>query len=261
MKPNKETYRILVIDDHPIVAEGIIALASQLEGVTCKGATCAKDVEQLTLKERFDLCIIDLELPDMNGFQLISHLHSQIPECGILIYTMHEEPWIIAKLSTLNINGAVSKNASTSELRDAISTLKNGTRYFSNVFSELDKEKQNTLPHALPELSRREKEVLAYLSQGLSTSEISQLLFLSINTIPEAPDGKTGGQNRCRTCLQGEELILRTLVIRPDSYKPPASQASPSEKEENQLSGYSPSSDCAPSVQNQPCIGSRLQQS
>ena len=174
MKPNKETYRILVIDDHPIVAEGIIALASQLEGVTCKGATCAKDVEQLTLKERFDLCIIDLELPDMNGFQLISHLHSQIPECGILIYTMHEEPWIIAKLSTLNINGAVSKNASTSELRDAISTLKNGTRYFSNVFSELDKEKQ---------LSRREKEVLAYLSQGLSTSEISQLLFLSINTI------------------------------------------------------------------------------
>ena len=179
MKPNKETYRILVIDDHPIVAEGIIALASQLEGVTCKGATCAKDVEQLTLKERFDLCII----PDMNGFQLISHLHSQIPECGILIYTMHEEPWIIAKLSTLNINGAVSKNASTSELRDAISTLKNGTRYFSNVFSELDKEKQNTLPHALPELSRREKEVLAYLSQGLSTSEISQLLFLSINTI------------------------------------------------------------------------------
>ena len=180
MKPNKETYRILVIDDHPIVAEGIIALASQLEGVTCKGATCAKDVEQLTLKERFDLCI---ELPDMNGFQLISHLHSQIPKCGILIYTMHEEPWIIAKLSTLNINGAVSKNASTSELRDAISTLKNGTRYFSNVFSELDKEKQNTLPHALPELSRREKEVLAYLSQGLSTSEISQLLFLSINTI------------------------------------------------------------------------------
>lgn len=163
MKPNKETYRILVIDDHPIVAEGIIALASQLEGVTCKGATCAKDVEQLTLKERFDLCIIDLELPDMNGFQLISHLHSQIPECGILIYTMHEEPWIIAKLSTLNINGAVSKNASTSELRDAISTLKNGTRYFSNVFSELDKEKQNTLPYALPELSRREKEVLAYL--------------------------------------------------------------------------------------------------
>ncbi len=180
MKPNKETYRILVIDDHPIVAEGIIALASQLEEVTCKGATCAKDVEQLTLKERFDLCIIDLELPDMNGFQLISHLHSRIPECGILIYTMHEEPWIIAKLSTLNINGAVSKNASTSELRDAISTLKNGTRYFSNVFSELDKEKQNT---------------------------------------------------------------------------------SPSEKEENQLSGYSPSSDCAPSVQNQPCIGSRLQQS
>ena len=243
MKPNKETYRILVIDDHPIVAEGIIALASQLEGVTCKGATCAKDVEQLTLKERFDLCIIDLELPDMNGFQLISHLHSQIPECGILIYTMHEEPWIIAKLSTLNINGAVSKNASTSELRDAISTLKNGTRYFSNVFSELDKEKQNTLPHALPELS----------------ITISQHQY---NTdLPEAPDGKTGGQKRCRTCLQGEELILRTLVIRPDSYKPPTSQSSPSEKEENQLSGYSPSSDCAPSVQNQPCIGSRLQQS
>ena len=72
------------------------------------------------------------------------------------------------------------------------------------------------------------KEVLAYLSQGLSTSEISQLLFLSINTIQTYRKRlmeKLEAKKRCRTCLQGEELILRTLVIRPDSYKPPASSS------------------------------------
>ena len=56
---------------------------------------------------------------------------------------MHEEPWIIAKIiHPKHQTELFQKNASTSELRDAISTLKNGTRYFSNVFSELDKEKQ-----------------------------------------------------------------------------------------------------------------------
>ena len=184
MKPNKETYRILVIDDHPIVAEGIHALASQLEGVTCKGATCAKDVEQLTLKERFDLCIIDLELPDMNGFQLISHLHSQIPKCGILIYTMHEEPWIIAKLSTLNINGAVSKKCQHQRIERRHQYTEKRNQILQQCFQRTGQGKNKTPYHMhFPNCRDVKKEVLAYLSQGLSTSEISQLLFLSINTI------------------------------------------------------------------------------
>lgn len=128
-------------------------------------------------------CIIDLELPEINGFQLIHLLQEQMPDCKILIYTMHEEPWVIAKLAEEEISGAVSKNASTSELKQAINQIRLGHKYFSEVFSILHKKQINIDLHKIPELSKREKEVLTYLSEGLSTSEISDLLCLSTNTI------------------------------------------------------------------------------
>ena len=114
---------------------------------------------------------------------LMIKMQEQMPDCKILIYTMHEEPWVIAKLAEEEISGAVSKNASTSELKQAITQIRLGHKYFSEVFSILHKKQINIDLHKIPELSKREKEVLTYLSEGLSTSEISDLLCLSTNTI------------------------------------------------------------------------------
>ena len=164
---DKNMYKLLIIDDHPIVAEGIKNIAEQLGDVTCQSAICMKEVEQAVNACQFDLCIIDLELPDTNGFKLIDFLHNQIPECRILIYTMHEEPWVISKLAHQAIHGAVSKNNSIH-------------KYFCKTFSE--QFGRNSITQ-VPELSKREKEVLALLSQGLSTSEIANKIFLSTNTV------------------------------------------------------------------------------
>ena len=165
---DKNMYKLLIIDDHPIVAEGIKNIAEQLGDVTCQSAICMKEVEQAVNACQFDLCIIDLELPETNGFKLIDFLHNQIPECRILIYTMHEEPWVISKLAHQAIHGAVSKNNSIQE------------KYFCKTFSE--QFGRNSITQ-VPELSKREKEVLALLSQGLSTSEIANKIFLSTNTV------------------------------------------------------------------------------
>ena len=142
-----------------------------------------KEVEQAVNACQFDLCIIDLELPDTNGFKLIDFLHNQIPECRILIYTMHEEPWVISKLAHQAIHGAVSKNNSIQELATAIKEIKNGNKYFCKTFSEQLGRNSITHIRKVPELSKREKEVLALLSQGLSTSEIANKIFLSTNTV------------------------------------------------------------------------------
>lgn len=180
---NKKTYKLLVVDDHPIVAEGIVALASRQENVVCRSADCLETLKQVAGTERFDLCIIDLELPEANGFQAIQYLHSQIPECRILIYTMHEEPWTVARLSEAAIDGAVSKNANIGELDAAIRQIKGGGRYFSRAFAELQQDELKHAMHKVPVLSKREKEVLTCLSQGLSTAQIAQTLFLSPNTV------------------------------------------------------------------------------
>lgn len=183
MTTNPDTYKLLIIDDHPIVAEGIAAIASRQKNITCKSITCLKDLLSVIASEQFDMCITDLEFPDTNGFQFIHILQDKLPSCKILIYTMHEEPWVIARLSELNISGAVSKHTDTSELSTAITSIRMGNKYFSEVFATLNKRKSTIEGHKIPELSKREKEVLSYLAEGLSTSQIAALLCLSSNTI------------------------------------------------------------------------------
>lgn len=181
---DKKGYKILVVDDHPIVSAGIQDIASRLEGVRCMKADNKKSLQQTLEKETFDLCIVDLELQGTNGFQLIDMLSSRNAPGCILVYTMHEEPWIIAKLATLDIHGAVSKNDGTDKLLTAIKTIKNGGKYFGGAFTELANGKTRTPETVMPsELSVREKEVLTGLSQGMNTSEIAQSLFISDNTV------------------------------------------------------------------------------
>ena len=63
---NPDIYKLLIIDDHPIVAEGIAAIASRQKNITCKSITCLKDLLSVIASEQFDMCITDLEFPDTN---------------------------------------------------------------------------------------------------------------------------------------------------------------------------------------------------
>lgn len=182
---NKETYSILIAEDHPMISEGIRTIASQLEATECTVPKTMDHLAEILETQTFDLYIIDLGLQEINGFQIMEKLCRQYPTGKILVYTMHQEPWITAKLSTFNIQGAVAKSSRIEELQTAIQTIRNGGTYFSQEFADLPSYKKCP-PAEKPipsELAGREKEVLAYLSQGMSTSEIARRLFLSINTI------------------------------------------------------------------------------
>lgn len=180
---DSKTFQILIVDNHPVVLAGIEAIAGNMEDVSCTGITQVKQLDVLLQTRSFDLCIVDLELSDSNGFNLIERLRSDCPECRILVYTMHEEPWIQAQLTGLNIQGAVSKNSEIAELRKAIQTLRSGGVYFDTTFQTILKGKGgNEQPRSIL-LSEREKQILTCLSQGMTTSQIAQHLFISTNTV------------------------------------------------------------------------------
>ena len=90
-----ECCEILVVDDHPIVLEGIKKIASALEGVKCDGIM---EVEQLehyfSARSPYNMYILDLEFPQADGFSVLRMLRDKAPDSRILIYTMHEEPWM-----------------------------------------------------------------------------------------------------------------------------------------------------------------------
>ena len=103
-----ECCEILVVDDHPIVLEGIKKIASALEGVKCDGIM---EVEQLehyfSARSPYNMYILDLEFPQADGFSVLRMLRDKAPDSRILIYTMHEEPWMLAKLIDADIDGLV----------------------------------------------------------------------------------------------------------------------------------------------------------
>ncbi len=183
---NHTNYKILVVDDHPIVVDGIRNLLIQQTHTTCATATNVQELDRKLRSDTFDLCILDLEIPGRNYLALIRQLRRLYPEGKILIYTMHEESWVIAQLAMLHIDGAVSKHSSTAELITAVQFIQDGEKYFDACFTPLAEvyetsENAVTPKHTL--LSKREKEVLDCLAKGLNTSEIARTLLLSINTV------------------------------------------------------------------------------
>ena len=189
MKNPTSSYTILVLDDHPVVLEGIKRLLSADSDMQVEGVTHSSELFQLLEQGRcFQLFILDLELPDTDGFEAMATIRSHCPEAAILIYTMHEEPWILARLARLNIQGVVSKSSAVEELSKAVEAIRNGQNYYNETFVELLAQlQQQGTPDDVPgptfSLSDREQEVLRCISEGLTTSEIAERLFISQNTV------------------------------------------------------------------------------
>lgn len=172
----ENNYRILAIDDHPIVLQGIQALATELHNVSCTTKTDIR-LEDLPEDSAFDLCILDLGLCGKQSGDFIARLRTRMPSCRILVYTMHEEPWIADELVGLDVEGAVSKNSPLNELREAIHALRDGRRYYDPTFAQLMR------PSTCNGLTWQETQVLKHIMNGLSNVEIARTMSLSINTI------------------------------------------------------------------------------
>ena len=187
--PNADVYHILALDDHPMVLEGMTNLLSddstRVQGVT----TSAQLFTLLDGGQRFDLFILDLELPGVDGFEALKAIREQCPDAAILIYTMHEEPWILARLARLDIQGVVSKNRPVSTLVEAIAAIRKGDTYYNEAFlHQLELYTATPVADTLKgspafQLSARERQVLQCICQGMTTPEIADLLFLSANTV------------------------------------------------------------------------------
>lgn len=210
----KKYYEILITDDHPIVLEGIKRVASMLKDVRCDGINEVEKLESSFLTHSpYDLYILDLDFPKADGFSVIRLLRKKAPDSRILIYTMHEEPWILAKLINADIDGLLSKNSDLSELQKAICALKEGDTYFNDAFLEMiqkGKEFYIDSDKGTIHLSAREKEVLAYVVKGFSNKEISESIFLSENTVKTYRKRlmlKIGAKNAADLVFKGKDFI------------------------------------------------------
>lgn len=187
-KPSK--IRLLLVDDHPIVLDGIKShLCAQPEFEVVGDASNGQEALRKAKLTLPDVVLMDISMPHMNGLEAISHLRKQVPNAKILILTMHESKEYIAQVVRSGARGYLLKDSAPAELVGAIKAVHAGEVYFSPSVSkvlvqEMTSNASGSLDGPSPQpLTDREREVLSLIAEGLLNKQIADRLGIGVRTI------------------------------------------------------------------------------
>lgn len=179
--------KVIIADDHTLIRQGIIQLLEFDEDIVIVGQ--AKDGDEcLSLINRIDtdVLLLDINMPKMNGLEVLKKLKSKRKKLKTLILTIHNETEYLVKAIDIGANGYILKDSGFDELREAIHTVYKGESYIQPdmlpalnsrlVKRDIDKEK-------IDMLSKREISVLKLTAQGSSNKDIANILEISERTV------------------------------------------------------------------------------
>ena len=178
--------RILIIDDHEVVRNGVKRIFDEQSGAYEFGEADSPHsaIKQLT-EQDWDLAILDLSLGERSGLEVLKETKRIRPKLPVLILSMHSEEQYARRAFKAGASGYITKDCSRSELEGAIKKVLNGGRYVSAILAEIlvvDMERgTDRPPHE--RLSDREFEVMRLIASGKTVGEIATLLALSDKTI------------------------------------------------------------------------------
>ncbi len=184
--------RLLILDDHPMMREGLAQLINNENDLTvCGEAGTGLEAIDLVAKQKPDLVLADISLPDKSGLEVIKELQAFHPDLEVLVISMHEESLYAQRVLRAGARGYIMKQEGGKKLMEAIRRVLGGQIYVSEKMSStlLESLSGQTGKSKSPigELSDREFEVLQLLGQGKGTSEIAAQLHLSVKTVDAHP--------------------------------------------------------------------------
>ena len=182
------THSILVIDDHPIIHDGLDILFAKDPHFKITGhANSAEETMRQLNKGLPDIAIVDLSMGDLDGTYLVQRIHSKYPKLKMLVYTMSEEMLFAERTANAGASGYVMKTSPPSMLKVAIRTIMDGDLYFSSDIKAKIERKlngRNSGSHNIIDtLSNREMDIFKLLGEGLDAGAISEKLNISRNTV------------------------------------------------------------------------------
>lgn len=175
--------RILIVDDHAIMLDGLISILKDIEGAEIVSCCANGNFALATIKsEKIDIMLTDYSMPDMDGLTLVCEARKLNPDLKVIVLTMHDEPVKVQEMIALDVDAYILKKYAQQELLTAYTVVSNGGKFWSNEVSDvlsrgLGLEKEELI------LTEREIEVLKLIIKEKNSREIAEILFISERTV------------------------------------------------------------------------------
>jgi len=175
--------KVYIVDDHAVVVEGITAMLQMEKEIEVVGhSEKAGHCINFFLSHTADVILMDISLPDMNGVDLCKEIKTKYPGIMVLALSTFNQGTYIRKMMDNGASGYLLKNTGRKEIVEAIKTVTSGKIYLSNDAVQALKT-DTQLQHNIPQLTKREKEVLQNIATGLTNLQIAEKLFISVDTV------------------------------------------------------------------------------
>jgi two-component system invasion response regulator UvrY len=177
--------RILIADDHPVVRRGLKQIIAEIpDPVTVDEATYGMEALSKTRTGNYDIVILDIDMPDKNGMDVLEQIKYEKPELPVLMLTMYAEEQLAVRALKIGASGYLTKASASDELVSAIQKVLSGGKYVSPSLAEhLASLLQKTEARPDEILSNREYQVMCQIASGKAAKEIATELALSVKTI------------------------------------------------------------------------------
>jgi len=177
--------RVLIADDHALVRRGLRELLEEETDISLAAeAATASDLMVLARREAWDVAVVDLNLPDANGLDVLKNLKAQFPDRPVLILSMHPEDQYAVRALRAGAAGYLNKEGAPDELLAAVRKAARGGRYVSDALAERLATELGGREGPLHErLSDREFQVLRLIASGRTATEMATAMHLSVKTV------------------------------------------------------------------------------